>query len=60
MLTTVIVGNSATVRLGDRIVTRRGYPVASPLSSALPSDESESEVGFADYSDRQGRVGTRS
>jgi adenosylcobyric acid synthase/precorrin-3B C17-methyltransferase len=25
MLTIVIVGNSATVRIGDRITTRRGY-----------------------------------
>jgi cobalt-precorrin 5A hydrolase / precorrin-3B C17-methyltransferase len=30
MRTVVVVGNSATVRLGDRLVTRRGYATAEP------------------------------
>src|SRR5947208_3305943 len=32
MLTIVIVGNSATVRVGDRLTTRRGYPTGSTRS----------------------------
>ena len=29
MLTVIIIGNTATERIGDRIVTRRGYPINS-------------------------------
>ncbi|HEY3115614.1 MAG TPA: precorrin-3B C(17)-methyltransferase, partial [Chloroflexota bacterium] len=42
MLTTVIVGNSASVHIGDRIITRRGYPLVSPLSPTLPRQGGES------------------
>jgi precorrin-3B methylase len=30
MRTVVVVGNSATARLGDRLVTGRGYAIAEP------------------------------
>jgi len=34
MLTVVIVGNSATIRVGDRLVTRRGYRSAPEVTEA--------------------------
>jgi precorrin-3B methylase len=37
MLTTVIVGNSATVHIGDRIITRRGYLGRSPSPQPSPA-----------------------